>query len=464
VIQEQHAALRQGDRCLVLSGEPPADGDEQSFAGAVRVVPGIGYDQCGAAPRDARGIAEAVRTAMVAEWGRPADVLHVHNPLLNKNAALTPALRILRDQGIPLLLQVHDLPEDGRPRSYARTGQYVEDCHYCVINSRDRDALRASGLLPEGLHLVFNPVRPLGIPSAGPPPADLPERRQGGAPLRLLYAVRGIRRKNIGEALLLGMLLEAEITLTLPPRDPDDLARWEAWKSFACSSRLRAAFGAGLDRPLVDLVRESQCAVSTSLNEGFGFSFLEPWTAGLGVIGRRISHVAADFEAAGIGLPHLYPSLGVPVASFDAAAFAGRWKASVAAAFAAYGRSIRGSCIERAHCTLAGSWLIDFGSLDEPAQREVIARACADSALEQEILSANPAISAIRAALPRPDPQLVERNRAIIFSRYGRESCARRLREIYRAVVREPVRHRIDREALLDWFLSTEHFRMLEQW
>ncbi|MCX7039866.1 MAG: glycosyltransferase family 1 protein, partial [Spirochaetes bacterium] len=317
VIREQLRALSRRCDCMVLSGELPHEGEEPDLAAAVRVVPGLGYDESGCGSPDPRGTAAAVRAAMIQEWGSEADVLHVHNALLNKNSSLLSILGILHEAGIALFLQIHDLAEDGRPTAYNRSGEYPRDCHYGVGNSRDQQALLTSGLLPQGLHLLFNAVRPI----EGGSIADLPPRERGAPRPRLLYPVRAIRRKNIGEALLLGLLLDADISVTLPPQNPADRLLYDGWKSFARSRGMSAEFEVGLARSLEQMMGESTGAVTTSVKEGFGFSFLEPWTTGRAVVGRRIDAVCKDFEKEGLRLPQLYSSLAVPVALFDAPDF-----------------------------------------------------------------------------------------------------------------------------------------------
>jgi hypothetical protein len=46
----------------------------------------------------------------------------------------------------------------------------------------------------------------------------------------------------------------------------------------------------------------ARTVLTTSLKEGFGFSFLEPWTAGIPVAGRRLEAVCLDFEDEGVAL------------------------------------------------------------------------------------------------------------------------------------------------------------------
>jgi hypothetical protein len=83
--------------------------------------------------------------------------------------------------------------------------------------------------------------------------------------------------------------------------------------------------------------------------------------------------------------------------------------------------------------------------------------------IHRPIVAVNPGLDAIRADLTSPDTSLAEANRSIILSRFGSTRYAEILAGIYRAVIDEPVRHGIDRGALLDCYLSPGRFRMLEQ-
>jgi hypothetical protein len=125
IINQAQALMEAGEEALVIAGE-----DSPNLPGISRAVVGeLRYDQDRNIPpenepeeldRRARDLADSIMEAMQAHWGRPADMLHVHNPLLHKNAALIKALNMLQNRGLCLLLQNHDLPEDFRPNVYAR--------------------------------------------------------------------------------------------------------------------------------------------------------------------------------------------------------------------------------------------------------------------------------------------------------------------------------------------------------
>jgi glycosyltransferase involved in cell wall biosynthesis len=397
-------------------------------------------------------IAEEAAAEMRRAWGHLADVLHVHNPTLNKNAWLPSILQRLQEMGIRILPQIHDLAEDGRPSAYYKEEQYPADCHYVVINSRDRDALVASGLRPDTVHRVFNTVRPL-------PPVTA-RRRATNRP-SLLYPVRGIRRKNVGEALLLGALWEADLTVTLPPRNPDDLMRYDDWRRYAIRHELPVRFDQGLHDSLEDLMGQADAAISTSVNEGFGFAFLEPWTAGVPAAGRRVEHVCRDFETAGIRLPHFYEAIFIPLECFDAPSFHERWGHGLRSAFRAFNREPTDPAMEGAWKAMTRDGRVDFGALDEQSQRETLDGMRTDTGIARELLMINPDLDRIRGSLGTTDASLLAHNRSVIEEEFGPRRHAQALLECYHQCMNREVRQRVDKGVLLDQFMRPGRFRMI---
>jgi glycosyltransferase involved in cell wall biosynthesis len=309
VIRHQARSLADaGVDILLITGE--AAPEDLGFPHAQ--VENLGYDKSpdqnppGRNPEDPRlekaaeDLADAITAAMESRWGEAADIVHVHNPLIQKNALLIPALKILNSRGVRLLLQNHDLAEDFRPDVYAEHMEYPENCHYAVINSRDYSYLHRSGLKAEGLHLIPNEVPVLTA-------------REGLNRTRYLYPVRAIRRKNIGEALLLSLYIPRgrTVAITLPPVGKDS-QKYRRWVDFAAELGLPVEFALGTNHRLEELFGSALCALTTSVKEGFGFSFLEPWTAGRGLMGRRIDYVCRDFEQAGVCFDSLYSSIEIP--------------------------------------------------------------------------------------------------------------------------------------------------------
>ena len=72
-------------------------------------------------------------------------------------------------------------------------------------------------------------------------------------------------------------------------------------------------FEAGLTNDFESLVLSSEFIITTSITEGFGFSFLEPWTAKKMLWGRKLPDICEDFEKNGVQLDHLYTTLNIPI-------------------------------------------------------------------------------------------------------------------------------------------------------
>ena len=150
----------------------------------------------------------------------------------------------------------------------------------------------------------------------------------------LCSPIKVIRRKNVAESVLLLLLLnrhcdEYQLLVTLRANSPADMAYCLALEDFVKAAGLAVVIGFGheLLRPgsqrhivsgrveafsLVDLLDISTAAITTSVQEGFGYVFHEPWLAGRPVIGRNIPRVTRDFTANQMNLEHLYDHLLIP--------------------------------------------------------------------------------------------------------------------------------------------------------
>ena len=316
VIRQQVEALKGICETAALSGLT----SDVPFPCDVLPIPGIAYDtQTGRRwrPEETAG---AIIAAIGRHWDGGCDILHVHNPTLAKNRHYLTILKILKDRGMRLFLQIHDFAEDGRPRVYFKD-DYLSDCHYGVINSRDYDILIRSGLKPEGLHLVSNMITPL-------PAAGIGNRHEAGP---VLYPVRAIRRKNIGEAILLASFFpyNRPLMITLPPNSAADFPAYESWKRFVARFGLNVEFESGLKSDFVSLVHAADSLLTTSISEGFGFSFMEPWTAGKFLWGRDLPEITYDFKKSDIRLDHLYTRIRIPLQWVGAEDFFACWQRAV---------------------------------------------------------------------------------------------------------------------------------------
>ncbi len=278
------------------------------------VIENLGY----AETADADDLLSRLRSAAIAELGGTPDIWHFHNHSLGKNPAVPRIAARLALAGERLLLQIHDLAEDGRPENAARltdrgslypAGPRV---NYAFINSRDRDHFINAGLPATSAHLLPNPV---DFQPASPAPP--------GAPL-LLYPVRGIRRKNLGEVLLLAALAPAgtRLAITRAPLDPKARKTHDAWRRFSEDMRLPVEFDVvdriapeeNADSTYEAWIANATHLVTTSVAEGFGMVFPESLARGRPLLGRNLPHLARDH---GIVTGRLYDRLAVPLEWID---------------------------------------------------------------------------------------------------------------------------------------------------
>ena len=446
VLRQQVTALRNACDCLVLTGEQ---------AGAklpcnIIEIPELGYDQPGTAHPNADRVADRVLRALKRQWLDGCDILHIHNPLLAKNRQLIPVISRLQQSGASLFLQIHDFAEDGRPMAYC-PDEYPANCHYGVINARDKKILQSAGLENAGLHYLPNAIEPLPL-----------EPCTDRSPL-VLYPVRAIRRKNIGEAIVLTALFSKarQLAITQPPNSPADILSYNDWVRWIQDNRLPVVVEAGRTTAFPQLVGQADSMVTTSIAEGFGFSFLEPWTAGKGLWGRRLKGVCADFTDNGIQLDGLYDRLDIPLNWIDRELYLQSWREAVGNAADQYGCSVADTMWDQSISNLFQTQRIDFGLLNERLQRMVGDRLIRDPDARKKLVTMNPWLD---------DPDLltgaadtIASNRQAVIDHYGLNQYGQRLLAIYDQVVRHRVCHRIDKSTVVEAFFDLDHFPLL-QW
>ncbi|GHV53203.1 hypothetical protein AGMMS49579_11580 [Spirochaetia bacterium] len=454
VILNQAAALTEaGAEVLIIAGVTPQGDLGYPFA----LVPALaygspegGHNNTGELAK-ANALAAALLRAMEEHWGAVADVVHVHNPLIQKNSSLIPALRILAEKGIRLLLQNHDLAEDFRPDVYVNSGEYPENCHYAVINRRDYAHLLRAGLKPEGLHFIPNEVRCLkAVP--------------GLKRTRYLYPVRAIRRKNIGEALLLSLFIPKgrTIAFTLPPTNTNDVS-YQHWIALAKELKLPMEWGLGLEHSLPELYGTSLCVISTSIKEGFGFSFLEPWTAGRGLMGRRIDYVCRDFEEEGLRFDSLYSSIDIPLVYISMGRLKEEMEQAMIRVYRAFGRELPPHIIKMMSEDLFSHDTLDFGRLSEEAQAAIIRTLASNRGACRDIIAHNFFLGFLEEGNlgGTENNDLIDSNGKTVRHAYGRERVSEILLDAYRQVMEHQVTQKISKPMLLDLYLDPLRFSLV---
>ncbi|MEP4680077.1 MAG: hypothetical protein ABJ015_00385, partial [Rhodopirellula bahusiensis] len=189
-----------------------------------------------------------------AGWSRQQTVVHWHNHSLGKNAASPLVIKELAALGYSCLMQIHDFAEDQRPQNWA----YLKEAHgcdrpqdldailypngdrlsYATLTTGDAETLERFGIHRSRIDVLPNSVR---LPGDDLPDFDVATQKVQRAfdlpsDFRwMLYPVRGIRRKNLGEFLLMCQLAGRPTVgaMTLMPDTPMEKKSYERWKSVA---------------------------------------------------------------------------------------------------------------------------------------------------------------------------------------------------------------------------------------
>jgi glycosyltransferase involved in cell wall biosynthesis len=218
---------------------------------------------------------------------------------------------------------------------------------YIAINRYDRSRLFEHGIEEKNVYYIPNSVDRSIIP-----PDDRSEElksriieKEGIDPAVrfILYPVRCVRRKNVEEAIFLtsffntisknrktinnqGIAGRLHLLVSIRPVSGDDAVYASRLAEFVKAHRLPVTIGIdeniGMEREydpdeprkiagygIGDLYLASDLVITTSILEGFGFTYIEPWILDRVVIGRSIPLITPDFQASGMKLGHLYTAL-----------------------------------------------------------------------------------------------------------------------------------------------------------
>jgi len=444
-----------------------------------------------AGPKAEEALYREIGQVLARHGCRPENtLLHVHNHSLGKNPALVGVLVRLAEAGYPMLLQIHDFAEDFRPANYralvergpGRQGQagmarlypQAEHLHYAVLNSRDRQVLLRAGVPADRLHLVPNPV-------VAPGPLPRPEEAKArletlfGIPAGnryLLYPVRAIRRKNIGEAVLCSLLAEAGlwIGITLAPLNPAEKERYERWKRWTAQYGLRCVWETGEKGGLrlADNLAAADALLTTSITEGFGMVFLESWLVGRTLLGRNLPEITTDFQRLGLRLPGMWDRLAVPLDWLGRQKVQERLLAAYRQVLADYQLPLQADWADALEEKLADR-TVDFGDLDEPLQEEVLETILSDKtgvpSPRTEILEKNPAVAGVVSGRWEDQHDLLRENARVVAEHFSPARLGRQLWEIYQHLAQarrnSPIEALPQPERILESFLDLRRFRLL---
>lgn len=476
---------------VVISGRPARDAG--TLEGLVQTVPLLDYSVSGDGAATSEDLAEALEAAARRAFeGALPDVWHCHNHSLGKNARLPDALSVLASRGQRLLLQIHDFAEDGRPSNYRILQQASSPyplggtVHYATINGRDRQVLGRVGVAEGRLHNLPNPVAvPLDSSAASTEGA-----RDESAECLLLYPTRGIRRKNMGEVLLLALLGRGhwKIATTRGPDNPEWQAIHQAWERFGETLDVPVAFavvgnqapaelemGDEASRSFSAWLASARGFVTTSVAEGFGLTYLEALWRGTPLLGRDLPEITSDFKRAGLTFSGLYEAIRVPIDWVGKERLLGRLREELERVYRAYNVPLPEDARERALAAMIDDdGRIDFGRLDEAMQRDVLRRLVDENLVKQVMIQLEGEMLGVELWLDRAlrylkteirSPKAVE----ILQNSYSRTAYGRRLLACYEAVLdggkssfSERLPSGLDvRSRLVATFLSPERFHFL---
>ncbi|WAC21079.1 HAD family hydrolase [Luteolibacter sp. SL250] len=432
---------------LVLCGNAPAEDLP------VRIVPDLRYLRTSARPAEA--LLEEMRKAAADALGGPPDVWHFHNHSLGKNILMPRVVSLLAEAGERLVLQLHDLVEDGRPGNHPLVAEQPwlyplsPRVRYAFINGTDHHRFLAAGLPEENAILLPNP-----IPTAPP----LPPAPQEKPPL-ILYPTRAIRRKNLGELLLLSMFAPegTRFAITRAPEDPAARAIHDHWKWLAEELELPVQFGV-VDRTVphgendasyASWIAASTHFITTSVAEGFGMIFPEAAAFGKPVIGRELETHPRS------GDRPIYQNILVPEEWMPAGYLRRHLSRHLGETHRLYKRRLAPEDTDSARAALLHDGHVDFGNLPETLQREILLRLRGDPSL-RPIIGGKPADEWMREALAQPPAPYT--GQGIPEGEYGRKLIS------YYASLSGRAPGAVgyaDPERVLDAYLSPENFHFL---
>ena len=424
------------------------------------------------------------------ESERNSTVIHVHNHALGKNAALSSTLSQLANEGWRVLLHIHDFAEDLRPQNYAhllaehgganslwpRLYPQAPQIHYATLNRADHLSLNDAGIPRGRLHLLPNPVS-----SSDHAPIGDQTRRKARTKLHeaygvaettpyVLYPVRGIRRKNLGEVLLWATLFgNVTFSITLEPKNEIERASYEAWRLFSEELSIPVIFGSGEKLSLDENYAAADAIISTSVAEGFGLVFLEAAIRDRPLFGRNLPGVTSDFVDSGMQFPGLANALLVPNGAFNTQELRHVYERQSRKLRADYGLPMVSETeLQRQLNELFQRDAFDFGCLDTSQQRAVICKLATDEQLKNAVIALNPCIEVANSCLNGEAQELLvaaRENKTVIEQHYSFSSLGHKLASIYQSLLSSEAQSvEFDpsiAKSLLEQFARTERLRPL---
>jgi glycosyltransferase involved in cell wall biosynthesis len=408
-------------------------------------VPSLEYDELSGASMDLT--ADVLAALTEAQLKSDQTVVQIHNHSLGKNAEMPRVAADLAVHGYRVLLQIHDFAEDLRPDNYAHLRKQLgtrlqeelypqsESIHYATLNSRDREILLNAGVPNDRLHWLPNPVYTPDLPAD--PIAVRGKMAASQLVPRdhrfLLYPVRAIARKNVGEALLWALLSDRQtIGITMAPVAAREQKLYQNWIDLAQRFGIRCRFDLSSQFTFGENVAASDGFLTTSVAEGFGMVFLESYLTGRETWGRDLPEITTDFRKAGIMFPRLRPMMAIPRAWIDMSDY----RQSMLSCYRALCRQFDfdASTASRQPChKMFEEDTVDFGRLPVALQEDLIGQLCRDRGKVAELSVADRDDHSRLAG-----PNDLSGNQAKVQQNFGEAAIGSRLMKIYRRLLASP--------------------------
>jgi len=412
VIRSQIHALQQHQPRIAITLLCGENRDDLSFPGvALSVCPNLHYAPDKNYTNDETKQRVYDIEQQLALHLRQGSIIHVHNGTLGKNPFFTIAVFNLAKKGYHVINHLHDFPED-RPANLSFLSRIISlhtttrmatilypplpNYHFVVLTTADQKRVLES--MPEHrnhtVHRIPNPAPTV--------PDNLPTREQCRKDMCqklhldphttiVTYPIRVISRKNIGELLLLAAIFESQtqFLVTQPPRNPTEMAPYLKWKKCAHNLDLPVLWEVGSICDFSHIMGGSDFCVTTSIREGFGMVYIEPWLYTVPVVGRNLAHTTDDLKAEGLDLFHLYEHFLVP----------------------------------------GPKGPVDFPQLPPQQQIDTVTNCCREREFKKEVLRLN---SFLRSIFTHDYANSILKNACIIRNHYSEQCYGRTLFSLYR--------------------------------
>lgn len=280
--------------------------DEKKTAVHFEHMPSIDYQEYLSKDESA----QSIKDALLNQYSSNDNVWWIHNYHLGKNSFFTKALLDISENNTQkMVLHIHDFPECSRYSLLKRLRENIREdlypinnnIHYAVINKRDYVYLRDAGIPEELISLLENPIAPVvfnddvqeSTISALSGDLSNPFAAWKQKKPYMLYPVRAIRRKNIVEAALIAVLSDKNLIVTLPGESDAEKKYSDKCLEIFKRGLSPGMFGIGFsienhNISFQQLISSSSLILSTSVQEGFGYLFLNSMNWGKPLFARDL--------------------------------------------------------------------------------------------------------------------------------------------------------------------------------